>query len=304
MIRWSPKKTAWFVVTGLPGLALLPFALSIETAAVGAALGFGTFLFGHTVGLHRGVLHRSFEMSRILRSTLLVGFVLTGLGSPLWWIRAHNQRDHWQNQPTAPDWFRYDHGPLQDAVWNMHTVYVEDREYANPDQLSDPALRLLDRSWLPINLAFFALIAALGGWPHLVISGFLRVWLSLILHWWVGYEAHAHGDLPYPVHGAVESGRNRWLLGIFSLGEGFHNNHHAFPDSAKIGHEPWQFDAGWQVIRAMEALGLAWDVKRPEDVERRGAPPERSSPHGGSPRAHPGRRLVHRSGRRPRARVA
>jgi len=268
-VRWAPAKTTWFLVTGVTGLLAMPLALSVETAAVGAALGFGTFLFGHTVGLHRGVLHRSYQMPLGLRNFLLWVFVLTGLGGPLWWMRAHNQRDHWQNQDASPPWFRYDHGPVQDFWWNVHTVYVEDRSYVREEDRLDPWLGFLQRTWLLQNLAFFAVLGAVGGWEHLAIGGFLRVWLSLILHWYVGYEAHSKGELRYPVAGATECGRNRPILGILSLGEGFHNNHHAFPDSARIGFRSREIDIGWWVIVGMEAIGLAWDVNRPEACRQR-----------------------------------
>lgn len=261
-IRWSPAKTAWFLATGAPGLALAPWALSWETAAVGGALGVGTFLLGHTVALHRCVLHGALVLPAVVRNALLVLFVLTGLGGPLTWIRVHDQRDHWQNRADAPPWFRFDHGLLRDLWWNLHTVYVEDRPLR--PNVDDRWLGWLERTWLGWNLALFGALWVLGGWPHLVIGGFLRVWLSLVLHWWVGYEAHARGAVRYPIAGAATAGRNRPLLGIVSFGEGFHNNHHAFPHSARIGHRWWEIDLGWWVIRALEAVGVATAVKRPE----------------------------------------
>jgi stearoyl-CoA desaturase (delta-9 desaturase) len=196
-------------------------------------------------------------------------FVLTGLGGPLTWMRTHDQRDHWQNQPAPPAWFRYDHGLWRDAWWNLHTVFVEDRVFGRPEDRADPWLRLLERTWLGWNLALFAVLWILGGWEHLVVGGLLRVWLSLVLHWWVGFEAHKRGELRHPIPGAAEAGRNRPLLGILSLGEGFHNNHHAFPRSARIGHRWWEVDAGWMVIRALERIGLAMEVLRPEQVPSR-----------------------------------
>jgi stearoyl-CoA desaturase (delta-9 desaturase) len=269
MIRWTPWRTAWFVATGVPGLALLPRALSVETASVGLALGLATFLLGHTVGLHRCTLHRALRLPGWLRDLLLVAFVCTGLGGPLAWMRVHNQRDRWQNEAHPPVWFRYDHGRLRDLWWNLHTTFVEDRAYLGPGDRGDPSLRLLQRTWLGWNLLVFALLWAVGGWEHLVVGGLCRVWLSLVLHWWVGYEAHASGAQPYPVRGAAESGRNRPVLGILSLGEGFHNNHHAFPDCARIGRGPWQLDAGWAAVVWLERLGLATDVKRPGDTRVR-----------------------------------
>ncbi len=278
MIQWSPSKTAWFLLMGVPGVIAAPWALSVETASVAAGLGFGSFLFGHTVGLHRRRLHRSFGCPRWLEVLLIEAFVLTGIGGPLRWIRAHNQRDRWQNAPTAPAWFRYDHGLWRDAWWNLHTVYVEPAEDASEADRADPWLRFCDLTW-PVHVALsFGLIAALGGWAHLMIAGFLRVWVGMLFHWYVGFEAHRAGEVRFPIHGAVETGRNRPWLGILSLGEGFHNNHHARPQSAQIGLEAWEIDAGWAVIQALEAVGLAWDVKRPHEVPFRGAPSAAGEP--------------------------
>ena len=140
----------------------------------------GTFLFGHTVGLHRGVIHQTFAMPRALRNALVWVFVLTGLGGPLSWIRAHNQRDHWQNRLDAPAWFRYDHGRWRDAWWNLHTVFEEPVEHVPETERSDPWLQHLERTWWLHNLALFGALLVLGGWQHLVIGGLLRVWLSLL----------------------------------------------------------------------------------------------------------------------------
>ena len=270
MIRWAPWRTAWFVLTGVPALTLAPAALSVETAVVGAALGFGTFLLGHTVGLHRGILHRAFAMPRWLRNLLAWVFVLVGLGGPMWWMRAHNLRDHWQSRPDAPAWFRYDHGLLRDFVWNLHTQWDGPRpaRLLRPDDAADPWLRFLERTWVLHVAASFAVLYALGGLPHLLVGGFARVWLAQLGHWYVGYEAHARGSVRYPMDPAAVPGRNRWLLGVLSLGEGFHNNHHAFPGAARIGHRWWEFDAGWGTIRLLAALGLVWDVVSVRDGTR------------------------------------
>jgi fatty-acid desaturase len=271
MIRWVPARTAWLLAMAVPGILSIPWALTPATAAVAAALGFGTFLLGHTVGLHRGVLHGSYRSGKWLRAALVWVFVLTGMGGPLRWIAVHNQRDVWQNRAWAPDWFRYDHGPFLDAWWNLNTAYDEPVDYLRADLAADPWLRVLDRTWFLHVGASFGALWALGGADHLLIGGFLRVAVGIVMHWYVGYEAHARGEVRFPIAGAVETGRNRWLLGVLSLGEGFHNNHHARPSSARIGLLPHEIDAGWLLIRAFEALGLVWDVKRPEDVPIRGS---------------------------------
>ena len=274
MIRFSPKKALWFWMMGGLSLLYLPGALSISTVALGTVFGFLCFLLGHTVGLHRGVLHRSFAMGRTLRALFLYCFVLIGLGGPLSWMRVHGQRDRWQNQAQAPAWFRYDHGLLQDCWWNLHTIYIEpENNDVRPEDQNEPWLKFLEHTWWLHVLASFVALYLLLGWEHLVVSGFTRVFLGIVGHWYIGFEAHKSGKQAYIVEGACESGRNRWLLGLLSLGEGFHNNHHAFPESAKIGQRSTELDAGWWVICAFRAAGLVWNVQTYENQIPRGAHP-------------------------------
>jgi len=277
MVRLSPRKVAWLLASGIPGLWWGGAALSVETVAVAAGLGFGTFLFGHTVGLHRGVLHRAFRMHQGTRRLLTWLFVLTGLGGPLTWISAHDQRDHWQNRLDAPDWFRMEHGLVRDGAFTLLTRYDQPQRFGDVGDLADPWLRWLERTWWAHNVLLVGVLWGVGGWEHAVVGGPLRIFLAQLLHWWVGYEAHARGELRHPIPGAVEQGRNRWLLGVLSLGEGFHNNHHAFPNSARIGHRAWELDLGWWVIRALEAMGLAWDVVRPHQARSRTSPAPQGS---------------------------
>lgn len=271
MVRFKWTKALWLWAMGSLTLVFLPGALSWQTAALATALGFAGFLFGHTVGLHRGVLHRSFRMSSVLRGVLTYAFVLIGLGGPLSWIRVHGQRDRWQNASEAPPWFRYDHGLLRDFWWNCHTVFLEPGvDDARPEDATDTWLVFLERTWWIHVLGSFAILYGLLGWEHLVLSGFARVFVGILGHWYVGYEAHKRGEKRYPIHGACEAGRNRWLLGLLSLGEGYHNNHHAYPESAQIGQKWYEFDAGWIVIRLLRASGLIWDVRSYETQEPRG----------------------------------
>ena len=282
MIRFHPTKTMWFWTLGALTLVFAPSAVWWSTAALGATLTAFGFLFGHTVGLHRGVIHRTFRMSTALRGVLLYIFVLTGMGGPLNWMRTHDQRDRWQNQPHSPAYFRYEHGILRDFWWNLHTTYVDAHPNGMRDEdVTDRWLVFLNRTWLLHVLASFALLYGLLGWDHLVISGFARVFIGLLGHWFVGYEAHKRGEQPYPIHGACETGRNRWLLGVLSFGEGFHNNHHAFPESARIGQRPWEFDAGWQAIRGLRALGWVWDVQTDANQVPRGHGIQVHAAHGG-----------------------
>jgi stearoyl-CoA desaturase (delta-9 desaturase) len=88
-----------------------------------------------------------------------------------------------------------------------------------------------------------------------------RVAAGLLGHWIVGYVAHTHGYVRWAIDGAPVAGKNTWLLGALSFGEGFHNNHHAHPGSARMGQVWWELDLGWAMIRLLERVGLVAEVR-------------------------------------------
>ncbi|MEO0600216.1 MAG: acyl-CoA desaturase [Myxococcota bacterium] len=271
MIRSDPAKIAWVYGMLLPTFVLGPLAAwqAPRWIAVAALLALSTVCLGHTVGLHRGIIHRSYQTSRSVRGALAFVFVLTGLGGPLSWYRTHFLRDHYQSLPEAPPHLRFDHGPGTDWALTHHVrPVVEDwAPYGlRDDDLDDPWLQWLERHWLAIQLAQALLLTLVGGWRLLVIGGFARNAAVIVGHWFVGYVAHTRGTQRYRRARATEQGYNHWLLGVLSLGEGFHNNHHAAPTCARIGRTWWELDLGWWTILALEALGLVWSVHRPRDL--------------------------------------
>src|SRR5262249_4463637 len=154
-------------------------------------------------------------------------FVHTGIGGPLSWIRLHYVRDYYQNAAECPRYFGYTQSTLRDYFWNLHLRFVP-RDWAlyqvPESDLADPWLRFLERTWwlhvlgLAVALyATFGLEAALALVP-------LRVSVSVLGHWYIGYRAHKHGGVRYELDGSPEIGRNLPLLGVLSFGEGFHNN--------------------------------------------------------------------------------
>jgi stearoyl-CoA desaturase (delta-9 desaturase) len=99
----------------------------------------------------------------------------------------------------------------------------------------------------------------------------VRVSVCVIGHWLVGHFAHRRGGQTWIVEGAAAQGYNVRLAGLISMGESWHNNHHAFPGSAKLGLLPGEVDPGWWLIKAFEALGLASDIRLPADLPTRKA---------------------------------
>jgi len=267
----SPSKIAWVYGMLVPALILGPFALASApwTLVPALVLAFTSVCLGHTVGLHRGIIHRAYRTTPLLRGALAFTFVLTGLGGPLSWYRVHFLRDHHQSRPDAPAHLRFDHGWWRDWVLTHHrSPVVTDWGPVGLryDDLNDPWLRFLERHWLTLQIAQAGILALLGGWELVVVAWCARNALVIWGHWFVGYVAHTRGSQRYRRWQASEEGRNSWLLGVLSLGEGFHNNHHAAPRSARIGRVWWELDLGWYTIVALEALGLVWDVQRPRHL--------------------------------------
>ena len=93
--------------------------------------------------------------------------------------------------------------------------------------------------------------------------------MSVLGHWLIGYFAHNQGGRNWHVKGAAVQGYNVPFAALLTMGESWHNNHHAFPGSARLGLEPGQWDPGWWVLRALEALGMVSDLVTPDRIENR-----------------------------------
>jgi sn-1 stearoyl-lipid 9-desaturase len=180
-------------------------------------------------------------------------------------MAMHDIRDHWQNQPAAPAYYAYDHGTLTDFWWYLHCSH-----HARPDQRqpqipadhgADPALRLLDATWMLQQLPVALLLYATLGWGGVVWAACGRVVVSQLGHWLVNHICHTRGSRRFEILGSGEEGRNNLFFGALSMGEGWHNNHHAWPDSARFGMAWYELDPGYLCIALMRRLGLVWDVR-------------------------------------------
>ena len=260
-VRFDWGKSLWLWSMLLMGVVFGLPALSVPLTLASLGLAFLTLCLGHSVGLHRGVIHATYRAGPVTRAVLLELFVLTGLGGPLSWARLHAVRDLFQNERDCPRYFGYRHSMARDFWWNLHLGFLprdpKRFEARLPTGLfDDPWLRFLERSW-PLHVLALALaVGALFG-PEAVAAGVcLRTAAGILGHWAVGYASHVWGERRFAIEGAAESGTNGWMLGVLSFGEGFHNNHHAFPHSARMGMRWYELDLGWFALRALEALGL------------------------------------------------
>lgn len=130
----------------------------------------------------------------------------------------------------------------------------------------DRFYRFLEATWMAQQLPLAVLLFALGGLPWVVWGVAVRVSVSLAGHWLVGHYAHRAGHQGWSVDDVAVQGYNLPKFGLVTFGESFHGNHHAFPESARLGIERGQIDLGWHFISVLKLLGLAWAIKLPDNI--------------------------------------
>jgi stearoyl-CoA desaturase (delta-9 desaturase) len=233
--------------------------------------------FGVTVGFHRLFTHKSFVAPRLVRVALAVMGSMSVQGPLLWWVAMHRQHHQHSDGPGDPH-SPHLHGKgltgWLSGAWHAHMgwLFKEDgpglARYV-PDLLKEPALRAVNRLYPLWVLIGLVLPAAVGGgltrtWLGALLGflwgGLARIFLVHHVTWSVNSICHFWGARPFDTH---DQSRNNLVFGVLALGEGWHNNHHAFPTSARHGLRWWQFDASYWVIRGMERLGLASKVRVP-----------------------------------------
>jgi stearoyl-CoA desaturase (delta-9 desaturase) len=287
-VRYAWKKSLWFSAmagTTLIGGALwfswsglLLFALS--TACV--------LLLGHSLGSHRKLIHDSFQCPAWLACLLIYIGVLVGLAGPLGLLRQHELRDYAQRQRDCHPYLRHGTSFWRDFWWQVHCELVLDREpvvVLEPRIANDRLLAWLERTWMLQQLPVALLLYAWGGWGFVVWGGCARVTAGILGHWLIGHFAHNHGDMSHEVQGAAVQGRNIRFTSLLTMGECWHNNHHAFPGSARLGLYRGEWDPGWWLLCGLRRLRLVWSLRLPQDLPARAA--LRCLRHAGEPGTAP-----------------
>jgi fatty-acid desaturase len=260
--RFSPSKAA--IVLGIH-IAAIAALWHTTWAAVGVCflLHWVCGGLGICVGYHRLLTHRSFRCPRVLEYTLAVLGSLSLNGGPIEWVTHHRQHHQYPDQEGDPHnarqsfwwshvfWIFWDRTP---DVWRkLNERYV-------PDLLRVPFYGFLGRMypWLAVLLAL--LLYVLGGWPFVVWGVFVRLVLSYHCTFLVNSASHGFG---YQSFSTNDLSTNCWWVALLSYGEGWHNNHHAFPTSVRHGFTAWELDPSYWFIRLLKAFGLAWDLRLP-----------------------------------------
>ena len=268
-VRWDPARSLWNGGLLASTLVLGPLYFTWSAFTVFVALLALTMCAGHSVGFHRRLIHRTFKCPKWLERLMVWLGVLVGMHGPFWVIRSHDIRDWAQRQPRCHPFVRHGHGLLRDGWWNLHCTLVLDHPPGfdpGPGIADDRFYRFLQRSWMAQQLPVALLLFLAGGIPWVVWGVVARVVVGVHSHWYVGYLCHTTGPQDWIVDdGAVQAHNVPWAA-IPSMGECWHNNHHAFPASARHGLYPGQLDLGFRFIELLERLGLAWDVQIADDL--------------------------------------
>lgn len=271
-VRWAPAKSLW--LAGMTAVALVagPLTVSWSAFALFIVASGVTLCFGHSVGMHRKLIHHSFECPLWVERACVYLGTLVGMAGPYGMVRLHDHRDWAQRQPACHAYSRHDAGFWRDGWWQLHCrlVLAHPPEFRlEPRLANDRFYAFVERTWMAQQIPWALLFYALGGWPWVVWGICVRVSVCVTGHWLIGHFAHRKGEQTWVVDGAAAQGYNVPVAGFLSMGEAFHNNHHAWPSSAKLGLSPGQIDLGWWLIRALAAVGLAHNINTPETLPER-----------------------------------
>jgi sn-1 stearoyl-lipid 9-desaturase len=269
-VRWDPAHSLWNGSMLALTLMLAPLVFTWSALLVFLFLTGASILLGHSVGFHRRLIHRSFACPPWLDRVLVWVGTSVGMSGPFWMIKTHDLRDWAQRQTECHDYLAHRRPMLQDAWWQMHCRL----ELADPPEFDlgevgkDRFYRYLEATWMLQQVPIALVLYLLGGWSWVVWGVCVRVCASGVGHWFVGHLAHRTGPQSWVVNDAGVQAHDVPWAAIPTMGEAWHNNHHAYPASARIGLYPGQTDWGFSFIRLLERLGLAWDVILPEHLDR------------------------------------
>jgi stearoyl-CoA desaturase (delta-9 desaturase) len=258
------KITTFFMTAFHLGAVAALFFFSWKAVAVAAALWWISGSWGIGLSYHRLLTHRGYKTHKWLEYFLTLCATLALEGGPSFWVAVH--RVHHQNTDKEGD----PHSPNDGGFWAhmgwimtgraLHSGSPELLPYI-PDLRKDPVHLWLSKwHWVPITVLGVVLLAV-GGLPYLLWGIFFRTTLGLHATWLVNSATHMWGRQRFMTG---DTSTNSFWVAILTFGEGWHNNHHAHPQSARHGLAWYEIDFNWMQIWLMEKVGLAWDVKLPK----------------------------------------
>lgn len=268
----EPLKLSWVSIVFFAivhGLALLaPWFFS--WTALGTMILLHWFLgsIGICLGYHRLLSHRSFQVPKWLEYAIALVGATALQGGPIFWIAGHRLH-HAHTEDMEKDPYSARRG-----FWWSHMLWMiypkEEffnpnlyRKYA-PEMARDPFYLWLDKYYLLLQIPLGIVLYLLGGWSFIIWGMCLRSVLLWHSTWFINSVTHMWG---YRTFETNDNSRNLWWAAIVTYGEGWHNNHHAYPHVAKAGWRWWEVDVTWWAIQVLRSLGLATKVIMPPAIK-------------------------------------
>ncbi len=217
-------------------------------------------IFAIGAGYHRFFSHRAYSTSRAFQFILAVLAQSTSQKSVLWWAAKH--RHHYLHSDTEHDV----HSPRHHGFVYSHLGWIFSRRHDtfDEDKVADlmrfPELRWLHKFELAPAVALAGICFLIAGWSGLFVGFFWSTVLVYHAIFCINSLAHVRGKKRY-VTG--DDSRNNWLLAVFTMGEGWHNNHHAFQSSVRQGYRCWEIDPTYYLLKALSWTGLVWGLRMP-----------------------------------------
>jgi fatty-acid desaturase len=268
-VHYAPVKSFWFIGMAVAAIVGGATAFSWQAFLVFLLATASVLLLGHSLGSHRKLIHNSFDCPRWLERFLVWMGVQVGLAGPLGLLRQHELRDYAQRLPDCHPYLRHGSGFWRDAWWQLHCDLRLERPVLlrlEPRIAEDRFYQWLERTWMLQQLPVGFLLYAWGGAGFVFWGVCARITAGVLGHWLIGYLAHNHGAMHFQVDGAAVQGRNVRWTSLLTMGEGWHNNHHAFPGSARLGLAPGEWDPGWWMLVLLRRMGLVWNFRLPADL--------------------------------------
>jgi fatty-acid desaturase len=264
-INWV---TTFFMAMFHIGAVAALFFFSWQNLVLAAFLWWVSGSLGIGMGYHRLLTHRGYKTPKWVEYFLTTCGTLALEGGPIFWVATHRIHHQFTDKEGDP------HSPRDGKWWShmgwiltgqaMHQSTTELSPYV-PDLRKDKYHVWLSKwHWIPLTTLGIAILFTLG-WQAVLWGIFLRVTIGLHATWLVNSATHLWGTKRYETG---DDSTNNFLIAILTFGEGWHNNHHAHPTSARHGLTWWEVDLNWYGIQALRALGLAKNIKLPRETSR------------------------------------
>jgi fatty-acid desaturase len=260
-INWLT--TMFMVIFHIGAIAAL-FMFSWKALFVGLFFYWVAGSLGIGMCYHRLLTHRGYKCPKWVEYFLTVCATLALEGGPIFWVATHRVHHQLSDKPGDP------HSPRDGGFWahmgwiltgkTFHNKSVDLLAYVPDLRKNKFHLWISEYHWVPMVVLGFVLLA-IGGWRFVMWGIFLRTVLLLHATWFVNSATHMWGSKRFTT---TDDSRNLWWVAYISFGEGWHNNHHAHPQSARHGLAWYEIDLNWYGIKTLEFFGLAWDVKLPK----------------------------------------